>query len=84
MTKIVDKLTGIRNWGVKTMLVMIGVIMVIAAVWQNGMSFLWLTEKIPAPWSSTNWIFLLGGFVLAVGAAYYNKIVDGIINKFSK
>ncbi|EKF56242.1 hypothetical protein I215_01928 [Galbibacter marinus] len=72
----------IRNVLIKTIAMMIGVICMIASVYNGVMWAFLLTDKEPE--NEVYWWLLIVGFFLALGAAFYNRIVDAISNGFSK
>lgn len=82
MKERISKFTNIRNIGIKTILGMLGLLLTIAVIYPFLMEKFYLTDK-DAVWTNEDWILLSVGFFLAVGGAYYNKIADGIANKFN-
>jgi len=83
MKDIISKFSKIRNIWIKSILAVIGLIVVLSVFYPFILTKFYLTEKEIPTWNTTDWILLSGGFFLSVGGAYYNKIVDGIAGKFS-
>ena len=87
----INKLTEIRNWIGKGFLLLLGMALLIALFYRDGMEMLMLTEK-PAPdWSKTHYIFLGTGSAFVIGGVYLNNILDGVsaafknlMNRFTK
>lgn len=82
------KFLEIRNIATKTILMIIGLGLVIAAIWQEVLSGFWLTDKES---TGINWGLCGLGFFFATGAAFYNKVADALstivsafIDKFYK
>lgn len=82
MKESISKFSKIRNIGTKTVLAFIGLILISSQVYPFILKGFMLTEKVEI-WDKTEWILLLVGFFLAVGAAKYNTVLDLILNKFS-
>ncbi|UII79992.1 hypothetical protein [Flagellimonas sp. CMM7] len=79
MTKWIENWTGIRNFGVKTVLAIVGLYFVI------GTGHKYVADLCnELKWDSSDTYIMLGGFFLAVGAAVYNVVLDAIIEKFKK
>lgn len=72
---MIRNILKIQNIYIKLVLGFIGLFMVAAGVYSKIMYSLLLTDKNV----DIDWVFISGGFVLAVGAAKYNMIVDKII-----
>lgn len=84
MKSAINHFVNIRNIGIKSVLAIIGLIVVMSVFYPFILSKLYLTERAAPTWVTTDWILLSGGFFLAVGGAYYNKIADGIAAKFNQ
>lgn len=74
-------IASIRNIVAKTILMLIGTIVMISLFWGYILQGFNLNTSPIKVWSGTDWILLGAGFVLMIGAAYFNKIVDLIIGK---
>lgn len=72
----------IRNVLIKTIAMMIGVICMIASVYNSVLWALLLTDKAPS--NEVYWWLLIVGFFLAMGAAFYNRIADTISRGFDQ
>lgn len=83
MKETFSEFTNIRNIGIKSILAIIGLLVVFAVLYPFILSKLYLTDRAAPIWVYTDWILISIGFFLAVGAAYYNKIADGIATKFN-
>ena len=81
---MVEKISNIRNIIAKTLLMILGSIIEVSVFWGYILQNFNLNESALKEWSKTDWILCIIGFVFMVGAAFYNKILDAIINKFSK
>lgn len=82
MKESLIRLKNIRNIGIKTVLALLGLLITIAVAYPFILERFYLTER-DAIWTNEDWILLIVGFFLAIGGAYYNKIADGIANKFN-
>ncbi|WP_456867587.1 hypothetical protein [Galbibacter sp. BG1] len=76
------KFLNIRNVIIKTIAMLIGIICMVASVYNSVLWALLLTEK--APEKEVYWWLLIVGFFLALGAAFYNRIADAISSGFTK
>ncbi len=83
MKETISKFSSIRNIGIKSILAIIGLVVVLGVFYPFILSKFYLTDRPTPVWITTDWILLSGGFFLAVGGAYYNKIADGIATKFN-
>jgi len=76
------KILEIRNVMIKTIAMIIGVICMIASVYNSVLWALLLTDKAPS--NEVYWWLLIVGFFLALGAAFYNRIADSISRGFEQ
>lgn len=83
MKEAVSKFTSIRNIGIKSILSIIGLLVVFVVFYPFIISRLYLTDRPDPVWTYTDWILISMGFFLSVGGAYYNKLADGIASKFN-
>lgn len=79
MDKWIEKASNIRNFAIKTILAVVGLIFVIILLYPFALERLYLTEK-EATWGTEDWI--LSGFVLMLaGAAWkFNSMKDWLSN----
>ncbi|WP_394749526.1 hypothetical protein [Spongiimicrobium salis] len=75
----IDKATGIRNFAVKTLLAVIGLYFVIGTGHKHVAD---LCNELQ--WDRSDTYLMISGFILAAGAAFYNRIIDAGIKKFEK
>ena len=71
----------IRNIGIKTFLMILGLIAATASVYHSVLFAFLLTENQPE--KEIYWELLIVGFFLAIGAAFYNKVADAIATLFN-
>jgi len=76
------KFLDIRNITIKTIAMLIGVICMIASVYNSVLWGLLLTEREPK--NEVYWWLLIVGFFLSMGAAFYNRITDAIVRGFDQ
>lgn len=76
------KFLEIRNIGIKTILMILGLILVVASVYNSAMFAFLITDKKPE--QEIYWSLLSVGFFLAVGAAFYNKALGILVKWASK
>lgn len=81
MSEASSKFVNIRNLGVKTVLVIVGLLLVVSALYPFILENFYLTDKVEE-WDGTEWIMIGVGFFLAVGGAKYNTAMDIILGKF--
>lgn len=77
---LVKNFLDIRNIVIKTFAMLIGVICMIASVYNSVLWGLLLTEREPK--NEVYWWLLIVGFFLSMGAAFYNRITDAISRGF--
>lgn len=83
MTKILRKLTSYRNWIGKTILWIIGLLMVSSQNYPFIMQGFMLTEKQVNIEMSSYFIIVSLGVLFIVSGIYLNKFLDGFINSIS-
>ena len=81
MKESLTQFANIRNVGIKTILSIIGLVLIISVLYPFVLENLYLTDKVE-DWDKSEWIQILIGFFLAVGGAKYNTLLDAILNKF--
>ena len=79
-----NKIAQIRNIIAKTVLTLIGTVLMLSIFWGYILQGFNLNTSPVKEWSSTDTILLIVGFVLMVGAAYYNKILDFIVSALDR
>jgi hypothetical protein len=78
------KISDIRNVISKTIMMVVGSVLMISLFWGYIIEgFIGKDTRIKE-WTQTDTILLVVAFVLMVGAAYFNRILDIIINFLSK
>lgn len=75
----IDKVTGIRNFLIKTILAMIGLYFVMGTGHKHVQD---LCNDLF--WDNSDTYMMIAGFILAAGAAFYDRIIDAGIKKFEK
>ncbi len=91
MTKLVDKLTGIRNWIGKFFLLFLGMVMLLGAVYADLLEMFQFTETKAPEWTEKHKWFLIIGVAFVVGGVFLNNMLDAVstglknfANKFTK
>ena len=91
MKEQINKLTEIRNWIGKGFLLILGMFLLLAVFYRDGLEMFMLTDKKAPDWSNTHYIFLSTGSAFVIGGVYLNNILDGVsagfknlMNRFTK
>jgi len=78
----VKSFLNIRNLAIKTAVMGLGMVCMVASVYNSVLWGFLLTEKKPE--KEIYWWLLIVGFFLALGGAFYNSMADAIVKAFSR
>ena len=84
MKQRLEEYTNIRNVIAKTILFVIGTVLLLSLFWGYILQGFNLNTSELKEWSRTDSILLIVGFILMVGAAYFNKVIDVMLSSLQK
>ncbi len=82
MKKEFGKIRQIRNWLGKAFLFFLGIVWLLAVSYHELLYMFMLTEKVPPPWTTPYYVFLICGLAFIAGGVYLNNILDGFSRAF--